>query len=244
MANRRQVVAAWGLVAVAVAMMLFQGFLARRVVAKSPTVEDLAIRVAALEAKLACVTAASSTTDVFFEGCNVHVQNGLGSTSGSPTNSFGNLILGYNEGAGLDRNGSHNLVIGQGHSYASYGGLVAGSGNTVSGPNASVAGGSLNMATAANASVSGGRSNQAISPGASVSGGTQNIAGVSLSVGQDASVSGGFQNVASGFASSVSGGSGNEASANRASVSGGSGCTLSGSDEWGAIPSGGVIGDC
>ena len=160
--------------------------------------------VAALQAKLACVTA--SGTDFVFEGCNVHVRNGDGSTD--TTNGLGNLIVGYAEGVGLGRGGSHNLVIGQGHSYTSYGGLVAGSGNTVTGANASVVGGSLNLASAANASVGGGRSNQAISPGASVSGGTQNTAGVSDADGQDASVSGGFQNMATGFASSVSGGSG------------------------------------
>lgn len=209
MTVKRQLFAAWAVVSVVTALALIQALLPGQGVALPPQAASLAARVEALETKLACVTA--SGTDFKFVGCNVHVLNGAATASTETTNSKGNLIIGYNEGLALDRGGSHNLVIGQGHSYTSYGGLVAGSGNTVSGPNASVAGGSLNVATAANASVSGGRSNQAISPGGSVSGGTQNIAGVDETDGQDASVSGGFQNAASGFASSVSGGSGGTA---------------------------------
>ena len=43
-------------------------------------------------------------------------------------NGLGNLVIGYNElrGAGDDRSGSHNLVIGSRNNYSSHGGLVGG----------------------------------------------------------------------------------------------------------------------
>jgi hypothetical protein len=188
-------------------LMLAQALVPQSGAARPP--KDLLARIEALEAKLACAT--KTGTDFVFEGCNVHVRNGDGSTD--TTNGLGNLILGYNEGILFKRGGSHNLVIGPNHSYTSYAGLVAGNQNTISGANATVAGGSLNVASAFAASVSGGRSNHAISPGASVSGGTQNVAGLDEADGQDASVSGGFQNTASGFASTVSGGSSRSAPA-------------------------------
>ena len=87
-----------------------------------------------------CMTTAlgaGAVDDVIFAGCNVHVQNGQGGTDIS--NGVGNLIIGYNEtGGSLARSGSHNVVIGPEHSYSSYGGLVAGFDNTLSGAFASV----------------------------------------------------------------------------------------------------------
>ncbi len=102
------------------------------------------------------------------------------------------------------------------HTYSSYGGLVAGSGNIISGPFASVSGGRGNSASGPSASVSGGFLNGASGQEASVSGGAFNSAS-----GASASVSGGRQNIASGVAASVSGGISNTASEGSASVSGG-----------------------
>ena len=170
-----------------------------------------------------CMTTASGASavdDVIFTGCNVHVQNGQGSTASS--NGVGNLIIGYNEddvfinpghpaygpNAG---DGSHNVVIGPEHSYFSYGGLVAGYSNTVSGDYASVSG-AYNTASGIMASISGGWYNTAS--------------------GTYASVSGGESNEASGTSASVSGGFGNEASGTRASVSGGDSRTASGQYNW------------
>ena len=104
---------------------------------------DLQADIAALQgesAKIACVSSASDADDVFFDGCNVHVRDGTGTTGGTPPhNAKGNLILGYNEDliepTGKDRTGVHNLVVGPDHSFSSYGGLVAGLKNTVSGGN-------------------------------------------------------------------------------------------------------------
>lgn len=192
----------------------------------------LQAQVAALQIAMPdCMTVASgagSVDDVVFTGCNVHVRNGQGSTPSS--NSVGNLIIGYNEsGEGSPaRGGSHNVVIGPEHSYSSYGGLVAGFRNTVSGVYASVSGGSDNTAGNYAASVSGGWYNEAGGVFASVSGGRANE--VSSNFG---SVSGGFRNEASGdFASSVSGGKGNAANGTYASVSGGHNRTASGQYDW------------
>jgi hypothetical protein len=107
---------------------------------------------------------------VIIEGVNVHVRSGSGVTDdGGEPSGWGNLIIGYNEvalpedmpdPAGSHR-GSHNLVIGQWHTYTSVGGLVAGLQNTVLAPFASVSGGKLNSARGTAASVSGGQSNRA-----------------------------------------------------------------------------------
>src|SRR5262245_57770583 len=156
-------------------------------------------------------------TTLQFSGINVQIVDGSGDTGG-PTNGLGNLIIGYNEDSSgpSDRTGSHNLVIGPDHSYSSFGGLVAGSGNTISGQHATVTGGAFNVASGDLASISGGEENLASGDSSSVSGGILNTAS-----GIRASVSGGSFNKASGAIASVSGGASNTASAGHASVSGG-----------------------
>ncbi len=207
-------------------------------------------RIASLEANtvlgLDGYLALDTTTDpgrpiVAFEGVNVRVGNGLGSTG--TTNGLGNLLIGYNEAripgdrdecsnpgyndstdclaAGgtwgpVHRGGSHNLVVGEGHNYDRNGGLVAGFLNSIRANFATVSGGLYNTARAPYASVSGGVDNVASASYASVSGGTANTAS-----GTAASVSGGPSNTASGFGASVSGGTDNTASSTAASVSGG-----------------------
>jgi hypothetical protein len=130
---------------------------------------------AALLADLACVSPDSDGDNLYFEGCNVHVRNGSGMTDTS--NGYGNLIVGYNEtdpdgglvlcsnGAfntqplceanaaiweGNQKTGSHYVVIGRGHSYTQFGGLVAGRGHFVNGREASVSGGGIRTPPAAN----------------------------------------------------------------------------------------------
>ena len=155
-------------------------------------------------------------TTLRITGINVQVVNGQGTTN--TTNGLGNLIVGYNELGnfnGDDRTGSHNLVTGQANSFSSYGGLVAGQGNTVSGRWSSV---------------SGGQDNTAYGYASSVSGGGYNTASEG-----DSSVSGGYNNTASGgFASSSSGGYENEASGPFSSVSGGYGLTAADVKSWAA----------
>lgn len=150
-------------------------------------------------------------------GVNVQLVNGLGETE--TTNGLGNLIVGYNElGNEIsdDRTGSHNLVVGNKNSYLSFGGLVAGSDNTVSGQFASVGGGELNRATGDFSVVAAGYSNVAESPHSAVLGGAGNGA-----TGEFGVVVGGISNEASGFQSLVSGGANNIASGSRSVVSGG-----------------------
>jgi hypothetical protein len=187
-------------------------------------------------------------------GVNVQIVNGMGTTP--TTNSFGNLIIGYNEadtdtrgvcstGAAFDTfqarctadggtltrtlSGSHNLVIGTGHGFSQYGGMVVGQDNLISGPFAVVSGGDLNTAGGQWSSVSGGDLNTASGGSSSVSGG-----GGSTASGAGSSVSGGASNTASGVLSSVSGGGFNTASGLFSSVSGGAIFTESTESGWAA----------
>ncbi|MGI4790649.1 MAG: hypothetical protein ACRYFS_17580 [Janthinobacterium lividum] len=168
-----------------------------------------------------------SGTDLTITGVNVHIVNGQKSTQ--TANGLGNLIIGYNAtgndqvSAGDIRTGSHNLILGDQNNYSSFGGLIAGFNNTISGPFASVSGGQNNTASGYLASVSGGYGNTASNHYASVSGGRSNTAS-----GAYASVSGGQNNTASNFYASVSGGYGNTASSQFASVSGGENNTANG----------------
>jgi hypothetical protein len=188
---------------------------------------------------LAYVTVDSSTDAVVFTGANVYVQSGSGTTDGT-VNGLGNLIIGYAEDAAGDddRTGSHNLVLGREHSWTSYGGIVAGYDNTLTGAGASVLGGEQNLASAAYATVLGGYINVADAEWSSIVGGTQNEAsGVYAAVaggayneasGMGASVTAGHDNLASAPYASVTGGFSGIASANNAAVSGGGHNTASG----------------
>jgi hypothetical protein len=105
-------------------------------------------------------------------------------------NGLGNLIVGYNELRPFESNtrtGSHNVVVGMQHNFSSFGGLVVGIFNEISGEFASVTGGGGNTASG---------------PRSAVHGGLRNIAS-----GLDAVVSGGQVNIASELRSVVSGGS-------------------------------------
>jgi len=167
---------------------------------------------------------------ISFHGVNVRIVNGTGTTDGV-VDGAGNLIVGYNElrGAGDDRSGSHNLVVGKEHNFSSFGGLLAGQRNTVSGGWSSVSGGRLNAASGLLSSVSGGAFNEASGDHSSVSAGISNLAS-----GDHSSVSGGRNNAAGGFYSSVSGGQGNLASGDVSSVSGGNSRHALSTDDWAA----------
>lgn len=96
---------------------------------------------------------------IMFHGVNVHVQSGTGTTADA-TSGLGNLIVGYNETAtGVVRNGSHNIVGGQMNSFGSFGGLVIGMHNRISGQHAAVLGGGQNRAEGPYSTVVGGQQN-------------------------------------------------------------------------------------
>jgi uncharacterized coiled-coil protein SlyX len=109
--------------------------------------------------------------DLVINGANLHIRNGLGSTD--TINTVGNLIIGYNElpAEPFSRAGSHNLIVGARHSWSLYGGLVAGSSNSIFGPYASVSGGSGNTAYGRGSSVCGGVFNLAFGAFSTVGGG-------------------------------------------------------------------------
>ena len=186
--------------------------------ARAAVYTALSERVAALEALLAGVSLNGNT--MVISGLNLQIVNGTGTTDGA-VKGTGNLIVGYNEKRGDatdDRSGSHNIVVGEKHNFTSYGGLVVGDNNTISGSYASVSGGFNNTASKPWSSVCGGYENTASGHYSSVSGGHGNTAS-----GNRSSVSGGVSNAASGYYSSVSGGYSNTASGYAASVAGGGG---------------------
>jgi hypothetical protein len=160
-----------------------------------------------------------------FSGVDVQVINGQGPNT---INGRGNLIVGYNQprtGAAIcskgdydsptgvactanggifaqsHKSGSHNLVVGEGHAYSDYGGVLFGQNNAVT----HVGGAAL-----------GGDSNVVRGPLSSVTGGMANEAG-----GRGAVVSAGAGNRASGSYSAIGGGAGNSADAGYSVVSGG-----------------------
>lgn len=143
----------------------------------SSTVAALEARVAALETLLQHFSRNGS--DISVTGANLWIKSGSGTTGGA-INGLGNLIVGYNElrGAGWtdERTGSHNLVVGKRQNYSSYGGLLAGQGNTTSGEYSSVISGFRNTASGHYSSVSGGHGNTASGTASSVSGGTSRSA--------------------------------------------------------------------
>jgi hypothetical protein len=97
---------------------------------------------------------------VQFASVNVQIVDGSGSTSS--VNGTGNLVLGYDELPG-SQSGSHNLILGENQSDTSYGGLIGGVSNRVSGPDAFVAGGNNNRALGGNSAVIGGWRNEVAS---------------------------------------------------------------------------------
>lgn len=195
-------------------------------------VTDQAGKVLALEEKTApmSVNTIHGKKAVVFRAVNLHVQSGSGSTTSTP-NGLGNLVIGYDNGAAENKTGSHNLILGNGHTYTSYGGIVSGNGNQITGASASAIGGTSNEASGTNSVVLAGRLNKATNSQAVVSGGSSNTASglyssvsggsTNTATGDSSSVSGGTYNKAEGFDSSISGGYLNIANGNYSSVTGG-----------------------
>jgi trimeric autotransporter adhesin len=152
-------------------------------------------------------------------GANLQIISGTGSTDGA-TNGLGNLIIGYDEKPGA-QTGSHDIILGNEQTFTSYGGIIGGFDNALSGPFSAVFGAG-NTASGLVSSVTGGESNKALVEGSSVTGGTSNTAGNTLS-----SVSGGWGNTANGLYSSIGGGFDNTTSASYTSILGGDTHTLS-----------------
>ena len=137
-------------------------------------------RVSALERTLthvSSVTGDGGRPEVVITGANLRIVNGLRGTA--TANGVGNLLVGYNEprdNGDNERTGSHNVVVGMGHNFSSFGGLVVGRQNEVCGAFAAVSGGFDNTASGASASVSGGFDNTASGFAAAVGGGRHHLA--------------------------------------------------------------------
>lgn len=165
---------------------------------------------------------------VLVSKANLQIVNGMNKTDSS--NSTGNVIVGYNEenNRNVTRTGSHSIVVGTGHSYASYGGIVTGKNNSIIGAYSNVCGGEENTAESLASTVSGGQKNKVQGQWASISGGRNNSAN-----GAYASVSGGSYNFADGNYTSVVGGGGieqlqgNRCQGNYSVIVGGEGNTVS-----------------
>lgn len=145
-------------------------------------------------------------------GLNVRLDNGAGTTYGA-SNGLGNLILGYNESEGGHRDaegnfmdgevrvGSHNLVVGAGHTYGSNGSLLGGYNNSLFGQGSAILSGQASLVTGTWSAILGGLDNRATATNTCISGGHSNTAS-----GDRASVSGGLLNISSGIATSILGG--------------------------------------
>ena len=145
-------------------------------------------------------------------GLNVRLDNGAGTTYGA-SNGLGNLILGYNESEGGHRDaegnfmdgevrvGSHNLVVGAGHTYGSNGSLLGGYNNSLFGQGSAILSGQASLATGTWSAILGGLDNRATATNTCISGGHSNTAS-----GDRASVSGGLLNISAGIATSILGG--------------------------------------
>jgi len=187
---------------------------------------------AAFQARLTCITK-STATDFIFDGCNVHIQNGMGQTG--TTNTLGNLIIGYNKNEVSKRTGSHNIIVGDLHEYTSYGGVVTGTENTIGAPNSTIMSSVDSSTAGVPGSVVVGADRGIAEGNAVLLGGSQNYASPSAHfavsiggndnqvLGSEAVVMAGTMNTASGSNSMVCAGSENSASGNGAIACGGSG---------------------
>lgn len=210
-----------------------------------------------------------------FTGVNVQVVNGLGATNS--VNGVGNVIIGYDESYENDsfydtaicshgfyqtqeecemadevwalehKSGSHNLVIGPGHRYSQFGGLIAGELNGANRHSASVTAGSENLASGFGASITGGTRNKAIGTKSVVSGGIMNVAGAFTYIDESkvidgfySVVGGGSLNVAGGDTTVVSGGYDNFACAYDSVIVGGSDNSNNCEDAIGSVVVGGT----
>ena len=193
-----------------------------------------------------------------FEGVNVQIMDGTGSTISPPaalgSRGLGNLIIGYDEtssssvcsvgphlnltdctnaGADWDSNqkrGNHNLVLGLGNNYAQSAGAVFGLRNTVNRDYSTVTGGMNNVSAGTTSSITGGNDNRVGQNFAHISGGFDNS--IPFTSGNGASV--------------ISGGSFNTNLAGEAVIGGGSGCTLGATKDlgWGGKSQAGNQFDC
>jgi len=169
------------------------------------TLSGIQDNLATVENKTACISNTSIQTDEYFEGCNVNIRDGSGLTDS--TSSFGNLIVGYNVGwPNLQRTGSHNLILGDGNGYTSFGGIVSGYWNLLEGPNASIIAGYANFARGQYSVAIGGDNNDAKGDHATIVGRLESWAeGISSTIvgGEANNTQGDYSNILGGASNST-----------------------------------------
>lgn len=131
-------------------------------------IQQLEARIKKLEALLDNVTRKGN--DLVLSNLNLIINNGSGTVA--RTNGTGNLVVGYDDPG----SGSHNILVGSKNRCSSYGSIVSGSGNSVSGKNAAAIGGNGNSASGDSSTILGGRDNNASGAYSSVMGGSENKA--------------------------------------------------------------------
>ena len=132
---------------------------ASEVDAINPSVDLLAARLEATQTLLAPVSYDARKGSWTLTGVNLQVRNGTGSTAGDGDGT-GNIVVGWNE-AGEDdvRTGSHNVIVGTGHSWEGHSGLATGTDHLLAGVGAATLGGEGNTVTADDGVVIGGQDN-------------------------------------------------------------------------------------
>lgn len=131
-------------------------------------IQQLEARVKELENILKNVTRRGN--DIVLSGVNLVVNNGSGTVG--RTNGTGNIVVGYDEPG----SGSHNVLVGSKNRCSSFGSIVSGAGNTVSGSYSAVVGGQNNVASGGSSTVLGGRNNVSSGDYSSIMGGSDNKA--------------------------------------------------------------------
>ena len=206
---------------------------AAELAAQQTQIAALSGRVEALESLLAGVSRNADTLRL--SGLDLQVVNGTGSTE--EMNGLGNVIIGYNaDPAATERTGSHNLVIGDEHSYTSHSGIASGLNNNLSEVRSFVSG-TDNTASGNDSFVGGGTGNTASGSLSFVGGGDRNTASNEASF-----VGGGYVNTASNLGSFAGGGTGTTASGTFSFAGGGIRTTASGGRSFAAGGAGNTAG--
>lgn len=152
-----------------------EGYVKKEVEKAKATTPDEAAKIQQLEARIKkleslLVNVSRNGNDMVFSNVNVFIQNGSGTVG--RTNGTGNLVVGYDDPG----SGSHNVLVGSKNKCSSFGSIVSGSGNVVSGKYSAAVGGQGNSASGDSSAILGGRDNRASGGFSSIMGGSDNKA--------------------------------------------------------------------
>lgn len=150
-----------------------------RMSAVETTASSMDVRTKVVEARTASMSAMTINgyPSLVFNGVNVHIRNGSGSTTSN--NGVGNLILGYDEvSTGQpEKVASHSLITGFGNTYKGYGLVMSGQFNRVAGNYAAVVAGDGDTTEAALSALIAGIANKVTATGShgTIFGGQWNV---------------------------------------------------------------------